>query len=146
MLNFLMNTEGDHVKITMSPYPVKTFCSCDSSNDWFSSVQSCLQWNNRQRQKSFVVVEGDNDEPAKEKPDSDSLFACLRSKEGGSGKDSKSPVVPSISVSGSEDGGEDAASEEADDFDLIPWTDDELTRDVSPVLNSPSNRNNRSKI
>ncbi|KAF1797870.1 ATP-NAD kinase-like domain-containing protein [Mucor lusitanicus] len=138
--------QGDHVKITMSPYPVKTFCSCDSSNDWFSSVQSCLQWNNRQRQKSFVVVEGDNDEPAKEKPDSDSLFACLRSKEGGSGKDSKSPVVPSISVSGSEDGGEDAASEEADDFDLIPWTDDELTRDVSPVLNSPSNRNNRSKI
>ncbi|OAD06835.1 hypothetical protein MUCCIDRAFT_130824, partial [Mucor lusitanicus CBS 277.49] len=45
--------QGDHVKITMSPYPVKTFCSCDSSNDWFSSVQSCLQWNNRQRQKSF---------------------------------------------------------------------------------------------
>lgn len=125
----------------MSPYPVKTFCSCDSSNDWFSSVQSCLQWNNRQRQKSFVVVEGDKDKPAKEKPDSDSLFACLRSKE----CDSRSLVVPSNSASGSEVD-EDTNSEEADDFDLTPWTDDELARDAPPAFGSLSSRNNRSKI
>lgn len=132
----------------MSPYPVKTFCSCDSSNDWFSSVQSCLQWNNRQRQKSFVVVEGDNDKPAQEKPDSDSLFACLRSKENGSSKDNKGPAVPSISGSSSEDGGEDTNSEEADDFDLIPWTDDELTREAPLAFGSLSSRSrsNRSKI
>lgn len=125
----------------MSPYPVKTFCSCDSSNDWFSSVQSCLQWNNRQRQKSFVVVEGDNDKPAEEKPDSDSLFACFRSKENRNSKDV--PVVPSASASSGE--GEDLYSDDTDDFDLIPWTDDELSRDAFNTFKSSSSKN-KSKI
>ncbi|KAI8641225.1 ATP-NAD kinase-like domain-containing protein [Parasitella parasitica] len=118
--------QGDHVKITVSPYPVKTFCSCDSSNDWFSSVQTCLQWNSRERQKSFVVVEDDKDKTAQEKPASDSLFACLRSKEHEHGKDGSS-VIPSASVNYSNDGD---SSEEASDFDLIPWTDEELNMDA----------------
>ena len=28
-----------------------------SSQDWFNSVSRCLRWNERERQKSFVVVE-----------------------------------------------------------------------------------------
>ncbi|CAO3672165.1 unnamed protein product [Rhizopus microsporus] len=47
--------QGDHVKITMSPYPVYTYASTDVSNDWFSSVQTCLQWNVRKRQTSAIV-------------------------------------------------------------------------------------------
>lgn len=125
----------------MSPYPVKTFCSCDSSNDWFSSVQSCLQWNNRQRQKSFVVVEGNNDKPAEKKPDSDSLFACLRSKENGNNKDE--PAITSIN--GSSDDDKDSYSDDSDDFDLIPWTDDELNRDAFNAF-KPSSSKNKSKI
>lgn len=104
--------------ITISPYHVKTYSSCDTSNDWFSSVQSCLLWNNRQRQKSFVVVESDNDNPAKAK--SDNMFACIGAKEA----DNDEVKIDDI---GSKDDQHDNGSQDC--HELNPWTDEELVRD-----------------
>lgn len=60
----------------MSPYHVRTYTSCDTSNDWFSSVQSSLLWNNRQRQKSFEPSEENN-----RSIESDKMSACVEPKE-----------------------------------------------------------------
>lgn len=49
--------EGDHIKITASKYPFPTVCSISQSTDWFQSISRTLKWNERERQKSFVVVE-----------------------------------------------------------------------------------------
>jgi NAD+ kinase len=53
-------TEGDHIKITASKYPFPTVCADKQSTDWFRSIQRTLKWNERERQKSFVVVEEDH--------------------------------------------------------------------------------------
>lgn len=52
-------TEGDHIKITASKYPFPTVCAQSQSVDWFHSISRTLKWNERERQKSFVVVEED---------------------------------------------------------------------------------------
>ncbi|KAI8346861.1 ATP-NAD kinase-like domain-containing protein [Choanephora cucurbitarum] len=49
--------QGDHIKITASRYPFPTVCKEDQATDWFNSLQNCLHWNKRERQKSFAVVE-----------------------------------------------------------------------------------------
>ncbi|THG93175.1 hypothetical protein EW026_g7988, partial [Hermanssonia centrifuga] len=49
--------QGDHIKITASKYPFPTVCSTSQSVDWFQSISRTLKWNERERQKSFVVVE-----------------------------------------------------------------------------------------
>ncbi|GJE97405.1 ATP-NAD kinase [Phanerochaete sordida] len=49
--------QGDHIKITASKYPFPTVCSISQSTDWFQSISRTLKWNERERQKSFVVVE-----------------------------------------------------------------------------------------
>ncbi|KAG0746720.1 hypothetical protein G6F57_002706 [Rhizopus arrhizus] len=55
--NTVEMNQGDHVKITMSPYPVYTYSASDASNDWFSSVQTCLHWNIREPQKALENVD-----------------------------------------------------------------------------------------
>ncbi|RHZ44557.1 hypothetical protein Glove_718g44 [Diversispora epigaea] len=54
--------QGDHIKVTPSKFPFPTVCHESQSKDWFSSISRCLRWNERERQKSFVVVEEDNSE------------------------------------------------------------------------------------
>lgn len=49
--------EGDHIKITASKYPFPTVCADKQSTDWFHAIARTLKWNERERQKSFVVVE-----------------------------------------------------------------------------------------
>jgi NAD+ kinase len=49
--------EGDHIKVTASKYPFPTVCADRQSTDWFNSISRTLKWNERERQKSFVVVE-----------------------------------------------------------------------------------------
>ncbi|TIA79867.1 hypothetical protein E3P98_03037 [Wallemia ichthyophaga] len=49
--------QGDHIKVTASKYPCPTICADKQSSDWFSSLSRTLHWNERARQKSFVVVE-----------------------------------------------------------------------------------------
>ena len=57
MSHYLCVAEGDHIKITASKYPFPTVCSISQSTDWFQSISRTLKWNERERQKSFVVVE-----------------------------------------------------------------------------------------
>jgi NAD+ kinase len=43
--------------VTASQYPFPTVCADKQSTDWFHAIARTLKWNERQRQKSFVVVE-----------------------------------------------------------------------------------------
>jgi NAD+ kinase len=45
--------------VTASKYPFPTVCAEQHSTDWFLSISRTLKWNERERQKSFVVVEED---------------------------------------------------------------------------------------
>ncbi|CAH7678722.1 ATP-NAD kinase-like domain-containing protein [Phakopsora pachyrhizi] len=49
--------QGDHIKVTASAYPFPTVCAENQSKDWFHAISRTLKWNERERQKSFVVVE-----------------------------------------------------------------------------------------
>jgi NAD+ kinase len=42
---------GDAVEVAMSSFPVPTLCQTGDTKDWFSSVESGLQWNSRIEQK-----------------------------------------------------------------------------------------------
>jgi NAD+ kinase len=55
--------EGDHIKVTASKYPFPTVSADKASTDWFNSISRTLRWNEREKQKSFVVVEEEH-EPA----------------------------------------------------------------------------------
>lgn len=55
--------QGDHIKVTASKYPFPTVCADKASTDWFSSISRTLRWNEREKQKSFVVVEEASDPP-----------------------------------------------------------------------------------
>ncbi|ORY33416.1 hypothetical protein BCR39DRAFT_519922 [Naematelia encephala] len=57
--------QGDHIKVTASKYPFPTVCRDKASPDWFSSISRTLRWNEREKQKSFVVVEEDTEPMAK---------------------------------------------------------------------------------
>ncbi|PKI83278.1 NAD(+) kinase [Malassezia vespertilionis] len=48
---------GDHIKISASPYPFPTVNPEEVESPWFDSVSRTLNWNQREKQKSFVVVE-----------------------------------------------------------------------------------------
>jgi NAD+ kinase len=43
--------------VTASKYPFPTVCADKQSTDWFHAISRTLKWNERERQKSFVVVE-----------------------------------------------------------------------------------------
>jgi NAD+ kinase len=49
--------------VTASKYPFPTVSADKASTDWFSSVSRTLRWNEREKQKSFVVVEEDAETP-----------------------------------------------------------------------------------
>ncbi|GAA5850628.1 hypothetical protein JCM8547_001935 [Rhodosporidiobolus lusitaniae] len=56
--------QGDHIKVTASPYPFPTVCADKQSTDWFHSIARTLKWNERQRQKSFVILEEGRKKPS----------------------------------------------------------------------------------
>ncbi|KAJ4468270.1 hypothetical protein J3R30DRAFT_1692981 [Lentinula aciculospora] len=59
--------QGDHIKITASKYPFPTVCADKQSTDWFHAISRTLKWNERERQKSFVVVEEGPEKVKKQK-------------------------------------------------------------------------------
>uniref|UniRef100_V5EMY8 Uncharacterized protein n=1 Tax=Kalmanozyma brasiliensis (strain GHG001) TaxID=1365824 RepID=V5EMY8_KALBG len=96
--------QGDHIKVTASRYPFPTVCAENQSTDWFSSISRTLKWNERQRQKSFVVVE--------EGAEGDS------SNGGGKDKDASSTASPSkMFAKHSRNGDDESSSEDDDDSD-----------------------------
>ncbi|KAI8969669.1 ATP-NAD kinase-like domain-containing protein [Pilobolus umbonatus] len=98
---------GDHIKITVSPHSVDTVSATNTSNDWFSSVQTCLQWNHRQRQKSFVIIE---DESKKSDTQNE-------------------PTATSGDVKKMSESEEYQLFDKVD-HDLIPWTEEELANEL----------------
>ncbi|KAK4705427.1 NAD+ kinase, partial [Phenoliferia sp. Uapishka_3] len=55
--------QGDHIKVTASQYPFPTVCADNQSTDWFQAIARTLKWNERQRQKSFVILEEGRKKP-----------------------------------------------------------------------------------
>ena len=96
----------------MSNYPMPTVCRTESSNDWFSSLQCSLQWNVRQRQKSFVVLESEKEDKHDNTQESDNLFAFLK-------RDNKHPK---------DDEDEHGTVEEDDGGGLVEWSAEELRK------------------
>ena len=52
-----LSIEGDHITVTASKYPFPTVCANKQSTDWFSAISRTLNWNQREKQKSFVMLE-----------------------------------------------------------------------------------------
>jgi NAD+ kinase len=46
--------KGDSLRICSSAIPVPTVCLEDQSSDWFNALETCLHWNKREVQKSFL--------------------------------------------------------------------------------------------
>ncbi|KAJ7594721.1 ATP-NAD kinase-like domain-containing protein [Mycena floridula] len=124
--------QGDHIKVTASKYPFPTVCADKQSTDWFHAISRTLKWNERERQKSFVVVE---EGPKKTR------------------KRTKQPVeVPPPTVEEEamvEDDEEDEVSDDEDDkFDIDDSSPEaaaaaaakELASDSSPENTQPESR------
>ncbi|GAC99285.1 ATP-NAD kinase [Pseudozyma hubeiensis SY62] len=129
--------QGDHIKVTASRYPFPTVCAENQSTDWFSSISRTLKWNERQRQKSFVVVEegaeADSNEKGKDatsKASSGKMFA----KHSRGGEQDDSDDDDDDDDSSDEDGDAkrgDEEEEDAEKFD-IDDTSTTVTRSNSP--------------
>ncbi|KAL7418394.1 hypothetical protein Q5752_006852 [Cryptotrichosporon argae] len=102
--------QGDHIKIAASKYPFPTVCADQQSTDWFQSISRTLRWNEREKQKSFVVVEEEH-EPAANKAQS--------KKEA-----EERPKEPTVQEDEGEDEDED---EDEEDFDIDDKSGGELT-------------------
>ncbi|KAF9006775.1 ATP-NAD kinase [Hymenopellis radicata] len=118
--------QGDHIKVTASKYPFPTVCADKQSTDWFHAISRTLKWNERERQKSFVVVE----EPAKPR------------KKGKRGDVSgvATPDVPEESLEDEEEdevSDEDGEEKEEDKFD-IDDSSPEAAKAAVPNMLSPS--------
>ena len=101
----ILLAEGDHIKVTASKYPFPTVCADKQSTDWFHAISRTLKWNERERQKSFVVVE---EGPEGEKQ-------TKRRRKRSTSQPPKTPMGTEII----EDEEEDEVSEEEDDkFDI----------------------------
>ncbi|KAK4689907.1 NAD+ kinase, partial [Tremellales sp. Uapishka_1] len=130
--------QGDHIKVTASKYPFPTVCAEKQSTDWFNSISRTLRWNEREKQKSFVVIEEDH-EPASKSKQRKSI-----AKETGDTKTSGSPLESEQDGAGTkkeddadEDEDEEDDEEEEEDFDI----DDKSGGDQTPSSPSPPTDN-----
>lgn len=98
--------EGDHIKVTASKYPFPTVCADKQSTDWFHAISRTLKWNERERQKSFVVVE---EGPVKKKK---------RDQRSTPTAEHLKVAAPQIVDESSAEEEEDEVSEEDDQFDI----------------------------
>ncbi|XP_043237208.1 NAD kinase-like isoform X1 [Amphibalanus amphitrite] len=44
---------GDSLRVTTSIYPIPSICASDQIADWFESLDECLRWNDRKKQRQF---------------------------------------------------------------------------------------------
>ena len=45
--------KGDSVTVTTSVFPIPSVCATDQIQDWFASLDQCLRWNDRKKQRIF---------------------------------------------------------------------------------------------
>jgi NAD+ kinase len=123
--------EGDHIKVTASKFPFPTVCADNQSIDWFHAISRTLKWNERERQKSFVVVE---EGPAKSKARKPNKLAQSIVPDNAIEQPKKSPDSVDEAV---EDDDEDEVSEEEDDkFDI-----DDSSPEAATLTNTTSLEN-----
>ncbi|PFH52004.1 hypothetical protein AMATHDRAFT_141215 [Amanita thiersii Skay4041] len=103
--------QGDHIKITASKYPFPTVCADKQSTDWFHAISRTLKWNERERQKSFVVVEEDITEPN------------LRRRSAAAAAEKHKSTPSEVRLD--EDEEEDEVTDEEDGFDIDDSTGDD---------------------
>lgn len=140
--------QGDHIKVTASKYPFPTVCADKQSTDWFHAISRTLKWNERERQKSFVVVE---EGPAKRKK---------RDQRSTPTTEHLKVATPQSADESPADEEEDEVSDEDDKFDIDDSSveadsaseasrDEPLGRGVAPnterIPSSPFARKMRSK-
>ena len=41
------------LRVTTSIYPIPSICASDQIADWFESLDECLRWNDRKKQRQF---------------------------------------------------------------------------------------------
>ncbi|KAH9485278.1 ATP-NADH kinase YEF1 [Psilocybe cubensis] len=102
--------QGDHIKVTASKYPFPTVCADKQSTDWFHAISRTLKWNERERQKSFVVVEEEGPPKQHKK----------RSKRSGTISETKvqNPTSAEAEDSPIDDEEDEVTDEEEDKFDI----------------------------
>ncbi|XP_043190145.1 NAD kinase-like isoform X1 [Amphibalanus amphitrite] len=49
--------KGDSLRVTTSVFPVPSICSSDQITDWFDSLDECLRWNDRKKQRQLESVD-----------------------------------------------------------------------------------------
>ncbi|KAH9945700.1 ATP-NAD kinase-like domain-containing protein [Amylocystis lapponica] len=116
-----LSAEGDHIKVTASKYPFPTVCADTQSIDWFNSITRTLKWNERERQKSFVVVEeGPSRRHHKQRKFSENGEVPHRSQPAAAAKPQHLEPAPEPSPEGPPSDEEDEASDDEDDekFDI----------------------------
>jgi NAD+ kinase len=97
--------------VTASKFPFPTVCADKQSTDWFHAIGRTLKWNERERQKSFVVVEEGPAKKSKKK-------AIVE----GSPSGAKEPIEGQAVEDHEEDEAEE--DEEDDKFDIDDFTVD----------------------
>ena len=120
--------QGDHIKVTASKYPFPTVCADKQSTDWFHAISRTLKWNERERQKSFVVVE---EGPAKEREKRKSTSAPHEA----NGTGDRNAISPFDDPSNEPDKVEDRSDEE-DDEDEDEASDGEDHEDDFDITDS----------
>lgn len=137
---YLNSTEGDHIKVTASQYPFPTVCADNQSVDWFHSISRTLKWNERERQKSFVVVEEGHKKSSTSQGSATTTFGTSKS----TAHPRRSGLRPQTEEDGSEsddeldddtEEGEGGGSEE-EGFDIDDLSSSAHTNTSSPT-NSP---------
>ncbi|KAG9220880.1 hypothetical protein CCMSSC00406_0002520 [Pleurotus cornucopiae] len=126
--------QGDHIKVTASKYPFPTVCADKQSTDWFHSISRTLKWNERERQKSFVVVEEGPAKPATRRRSNTTTPEMVKS-------------VPNSPEDEEIDDEEDEVSEEEEEEDKFDIDDSspeaaaakQNSQQTSPVHSSDSN-------
>ncbi|KAH7920926.1 ATP-NAD kinase [Leucogyrophana mollusca] len=121
--------QGDHIKITASKYPFPTVCADNQSVDWFHSISRTLKWNERERQKSFVVVE---EGPAKKNGKRQGSSSHISPEH----KVTDEPLEESL-----EDEEEDEVSDDDDKFDIDDSSPEASTS--SGAIHVPNEQNAR---
>ncbi|KAI9259286.1 ATP-NAD kinase-like domain-containing protein [Sporodiniella umbellata] len=116
--------QGDHIKVTASRYPFPTVCKEDQATDWFNSLQNCLHWNKRERQKSFAVVESHGER--KKRTDSRKSSSSSSLSDVGADEVFGMFYDDELHRAGSDSSENDASDQEEEAFQ--GWTDEEIVR------------------
>ncbi|KZT04687.1 ATP-NAD kinase [Laetiporus sulphureus 93-53] len=124
--------QGDHIKVTPSKYPFPTVCADTQSTDWFNAISRTLKWNQRERQKSFVVVE--------ESPSRKTHKKRQRSENGNVPNGHASPIVGARREEELEDDDEeDDCSDDGEDEEKYD-IDDLSSSESPPAVDSTMNQ------